>query len=100
MVLNVKAMEWASSMGLDSAKLKAAKVKIFGKWYFPDIPANERLVNLQTGEVETFPRSMRAGTVLYALEDELQRAKLGPYADPPADASTPTAESPSPASQS
>ena len=30
MVLNVKAMEWAAGLGLDTAKLKAAKVKIFG----------------------------------------------------------------------
>lgn len=82
MVLNVKAMEWAAGLGLDTAKLKAAKVKIFGKWYYPDIPANERLVNLQTGEVETFNANMRAGTILYVLEDELKHAKLGPYAEP------------------
>jgi hypothetical protein len=81
MVMNAKAMEWAGNYGLDSAKLKSGKVKIFGKWYFPDIPANERLINLQTGEVETFPRGLRAGTVLYVLEDELKRAKLGPYAE-------------------
>jgi hypothetical protein len=82
MVLNAKAMEWAGNFGLDSAKLKFGKVKIFGKWYFPDIPANQRLINLQTGEVETFPQGLRAGTVLYVLEDELKNAKLGPFADP------------------
>jgi hypothetical protein len=81
MVLNAKAMEWAGSFGLDSAKLKSGKVKIFGKWYFPDIPANQRLINLQTGEVETFPQGLRAGTVLYVLEEELKQAKLGPYAE-------------------
>ena len=82
MVLNAKAMEWAGGFGIDSAKLKNAKVKIFGKWYFPDIPANQPLINLQTGEVETFPSGLRAGTVLYVLEDELKQAKLGPYAEP------------------
>jgi len=82
MVLNAKAMEWAGNFGLDSAKLKSGKVKIFGKWYFPEIPANQRLINLQTGEVETFPQGLRAGTVLYVLEDELKNAKLGPFADP------------------
>jgi hypothetical protein len=84
MVLNAKAMEWAGGFGIDSAKLKNAKVKIFGKWYFPDIPANQPLINLQTGEVETFPSGLRAGTVLYVLEDELKQAKLGPYAEPTA----------------
>ena len=82
MVMNAKAMEWAGNYGLDSAKLKSGKVKIFGKWYFPDIPANEPLINLQTGEVETFPQGLRAGTILYVLEDELKRAKLGPFAEP------------------
>jgi hypothetical protein len=81
MVMNAKAMEWAGNYGLDSAKLKSGKVKIFGKWYFPDIPANEPLINLQTGEVEMFPAGLRAGTVLYVLEYELKRAQLGPFAD-------------------
>jgi hypothetical protein len=101
MVLNAKAMDWASSMGLDTAKLKNGKVKIYGKWYFPYNPANEQLINLQTGEVETFPTGMRAGTVLYVLEDELKRAKLGPFAEPPAEApADKPAESPSPAAES
>ena len=97
MVLNAKAMEWAGGFGLDSAKLKNAKVKIFGKWYFPDIPANQRLINLQTGDVETFPTGLRAGTVLYVLEDELKNAKLGPFAEPAVEATettTPTIAAP------
>ena len=81
MVLNVKAMEWASSQGLDTAKLKAAKVRIFGKWYFPDIPAGVPMINLQTGETEVFPDGMRAGTVLYVAQEDLKRAKLGPFAE-------------------
>lgn len=94
MVLNAKAMGWASGFGLDSAKLKSAKVKIFGKWYFPDLPANQRLVNLETGDVETFPAALRAGTVLYVLEEELKRAKLGPFADPAPAAEEPATEKP------
>lgn len=82
MVLNVKAMEWASNQGLDTAKLKAAKVRIFGKWYFPDIPPGMPMINLQTGETEVFPEGMRAGTVLYVPEEDLKRAKLGPFAEP------------------
>jgi hypothetical protein len=82
MVLNVKAMEWAAGFGLDTAKLKSAKVKVFGKWYYPDLPVNQRLINLQTGETETFKDQLRAGTVLYVLEDELKTAKLGPFAEP------------------
>ncbi|MFN0070680.1 MAG: hypothetical protein ACKVVP_04220 [Chloroflexota bacterium] len=89
MVLNAKAMEWAAGFGIDSAKLKSAKVKIFGKWYFPDIPANQRLVNLQTGEVETFVAGLRAGTILYVLEDELKQAKLGPFGEPAAETPPP-----------
>ena len=52
---------------------------IFGKWYFPDLPANVPLVNLSTGEVETFPPGYRAGAVLYVKEEDLKRAGLGPY---------------------
>jgi len=65
MVLDSKQMDWASREGLDTAALKKAKVPIFGKWYFPDLPANVPLVNLSTGEVETFPAGYRAGAVLY-----------------------------------
>jgi hypothetical protein len=93
MVLNAKAMEWAGGFGIDSAKLKNAKVKIFGKWYFPDMPANQRLINLQTGDVETFPTGLRAGTVLYVLEAELKQAKLGPFAEPAAEVTEASAES-------
>ena len=38
MVLDVKALTWAAQHNIDTAKLKAAKVPIYGKWYFPEIP--------------------------------------------------------------
>ena len=79
MVLDSKQMEWASRQGLETAALKKAKVPIFGKWYFPDLPANTPLVNLSTGEVETFPAGFRAGAVLYVKEEDLKRAGIGPY---------------------
>src|SRR4051794_41984187 len=94
MVLDSKQMDWASREGLDTAALKRAKVPIFGKWYFPDLPANERLVNLSTGQIETFPAGYRAGAVLYVKEDDLKRAGLGPYkaaAPSPAAAPAPAA---------
>src|SRR5215216_67568 len=106
MVLDSKAMDWASQQGLDSAALKKAKVPIYGKWYFPDLPGNEPLVNLSTGEIETFPPGYRAGAVLYVKEADLKRAGLGPYksaapapapavveapAAPPAEAAAPVA---------
>jgi len=84
MVLDSKAMAWASEQALDTAALKKAKIPIYGKWYFPDLPAGVPLVNLQTGEVETFDAGFRAGAVLYAREEDLKRAKLGPYKAPPA----------------
>ncbi|MCC7369014.1 MAG: cytochrome C oxidase subunit IV family protein [Chloroflexi bacterium] len=94
-------MEWASRQGLDTAALKKAKVPIFGKWYFPDLPANVPLVNLSTGEVEQFPPGYRAGAVLYAKEEDLKRAGLGPYkgaatvaAAPSAPAAEPVAAAP------
>jgi len=83
MVLDSKQMDWASREGLDTAALKRAKVPIFGKWYFPDLPANEPLLNLSTGEIETFPAGYRAGAVLYVKEADLKRAGIGP---PPAPA--------------
>src|SRR5918912_3463952 len=88
MVLDPKAMDWGSQQGLDAAALKRAKVPIFGKWYFPDLPANEPLYNLSTGQIETFPAGYRAGAVLYVKEADLKRAGLGPYkaAAPPAPA--------------
>lgn len=78
MVLDVKALTWAGRHGLDTAKLKAAKVPVFGKWYFPDIPANVPVVNLETGEVQTFSQRMRAGEVLWAPVADLKRAGLWP----------------------
>src|SRR5689334_20953428 len=98
MVLDSKQMEWASREGLDTAALKRAKVPIFGKWYFPDLPANVPLVNLSTGEVESFPSGYRAGAVLYVKEEDLKRTGLGPYkaaavaAPPPKPAEAPVAE--------
>ena len=86
MVLDSKQMEWASREGLETAALKKAKVPIFGKWYFPDLPANVPLVNLSTGEVETFPAGFRAGAVLYVKEEDLKRAGIGPYKAAPAPA--------------
>ncbi len=82
MVLDVKFMEWAASQALDTAKLKAAKVPIFGKWYFPEIPAGVPLVNLRTGEVRTFERPMLAGEILWAPEAELRRAGFWPPKSP------------------
>jgi len=82
MVLDSKALEWASQHGLDTAALKKAKVPIYGKWYFPDLPADVPLVNLQTGEIETFGAGFRAGAILYVKEEDLKRARLGPYAVP------------------
>src|SRR5581483_8467031 len=81
-VLDVKFMEWAASQALDTAKLKAAKVPIFGKWYFPEIPAGVPLVNLRTGEVRTFERPMLAGEILWAPEAELRRAGFWPPKSP------------------
>lgn len=79
MVLDVKAMEWAAENGIDTAKLKAARIPIYGKWYFPDLPGNVPLVNLQNGHIERFPPGMRAGEVLYVTRADLRRARLGPY---------------------
>ena len=89
MVLDSKQMEWASRQGLETAALKKAKVPIFGKWYFPDLPANTPLVNLSTGEIETFPSGFRAGAVLYVKEEDLKRAGIGPYKVAPAPAAAP-----------
>ena len=83
MVLDVKFMEWAASRSLDTAKLKAAKVRIFGKWYFPHIPPGVPVVNLRTGEVRTFSQPMLAGETLWAPEPELRRAGLWPPPEAP-----------------
>ena len=97
MVLDSKAFEWASANGLDTATLKKAKIPIYGKWYFPDLPADVPLVNLQSGAVETFGPGFRAGAVLYVKEEDLKRAGLGPYkAPPPAAAPAPEATAPVP----
>jgi len=96
MVLDSKVMEWASRQGLDTAALKKAKVPIYGKWYFPDLPANEPLVNLSTGETERFPAGYRAGAVLYVKESDLKRAGIGPYKGAAAPAPAPVAAVPEP----
>lgn len=82
MVLDAKAMTWAAQNGIDTAKLKAAKVPIYGKWYFPELPPRVALVNLETGERAIFPDRMVAGEVVWVAESDLRRAGLGPYADP------------------
>ena len=51
MVLDAKALTWAAQNNIDTAKLKAAKIPIYGKWYFPEIPAD-----VASGE----PRNRRA----------------------------------------
>ena len=61
MVLDAKALTWAAKNNIDTAKLKAAKVPIYGKWYFPEIPPGIPLVNLETGEQQVFPERMIAG---------------------------------------
>jgi hypothetical protein len=83
-------MEWAADNGIDTAKLKAAKVPVYGKWYFPEIPSGVPLVNLQSGEIHTFGPGLRAGEVLYVARADLRRAKLGPYADDAEAAAEPT----------
>jgi hypothetical protein len=80
-VLDAKAMEWAAANGIDTAKLKAAKVPVYGKWYFPEIPAGVPLVNLKSGEIQTFGPGLRAGEVLFVARADLRRARLGPYAE-------------------
>ena len=49
MVLDVKFGDWAAAQQLDTNKLKAAKVPIYGKWYFPTIPADVQLVRCHIG---------------------------------------------------
>jgi hypothetical protein len=78
MVLDAKALSWAARNGIDTAKLKTAKVPIYGKWYFPEIPAGVPVVNLETGEREVFTERMLAGELIYAPEAELRRAELLP----------------------
>ena len=78
MVLDVKALTWAAKNTIDTAKLKAAKVPIYGKWYFPEIPADIPLINLETGERRVFAERMLAGEVVWAPEEDLRRAGLLP----------------------
>jgi hypothetical protein len=91
-VLDVKFMQWAAGQGLDTAKLKAAKVPIFGKWYFPEIPAGVAMVDLQGGTVRTFAEPMVAGTTLWAPLADLEAAGFWPAASegarPPAEGPT------------
>jgi hypothetical protein len=77
-VLDAKFMDWAAGQQLDTATLKAAKVPIFGKWYFPHIPPGVAMVNLKTGEVRSFSQPMQAGEILWAPEAELRRAGFWP----------------------
>jgi len=78
MVLDAKALTWAGKNDIDTAKLKKAKIPIYGKWYFPEIPPNLPLLNLETGEQEVFPVRMIAGEVIYVPSAELVRAGLAP----------------------
>jgi hypothetical protein len=78
MVLDIKVMTWAGRNGLETAKLKAAKVPIYGKWYFPEVPANLMLINLETGEVKSFPEKLLAGEVAWVAVRDLRRANLLP----------------------
>jgi hypothetical protein len=78
MVLDAKALTWAAQHNIDTAKLKAAKVPIYGKWYFPEIPPGVPLVNLESGVQEVFAERMVAGEVIYVPAADLVRAGLGP----------------------
>jgi hypothetical protein len=78
MVLDAKALTWAAKNDIDTAKLKKAKVPIYGKWYFPEIPAGVPLVNLETGEQQVFADRMVAGEVIFVPAPDLQRAGLAP----------------------
>ena len=93
MTLDAKAMEWAAEQGLDTKTLKANKIPIYGKWYFPEIPSGVPLVNLKTGEIQVFGPGLRAGEILFVARSDLRRARLGPYAaKPESEAETLTTE--------
>lgn len=94
MVLDAKAMTWASQNGIDTPTLKRLKIPIYGKWYFPELPANVPLVNLDNGHIQTFKTAMRAGEILYVARDDLRRARLGPYSVLPDPAPAPAEEPP------
>jgi hypothetical protein len=85
MVLDAKALTWAAKQDIDTAKLKKAKVPIYGKWYFPEIPAGVALVNLETGEQVVFPERMVAGEVIYVPTADLISAGLAPEGLTPMD---------------
>jgi hypothetical protein len=78
MVLDAKALTWAAKNDIDTAKLKKARVPIYGKWYFPEIPPNVALINLETGQQEIFAERMIAGEVIFVPAAELQVAGLAP----------------------
>src|SRR6202022_278939 len=78
MVLDAKALTWAARNDIDTAKLKKARVPIYGKWYFPEIPPGVPLVNLETGEQQVFPERMVAGEVIYVPAEDLSRVGLAP----------------------
>jgi hypothetical protein len=78
MVLDAKALSWAARNNIDTAKLKAARVPIYGKWYFPELPPDMALVNLETGEQQIFGERMVAGEVIYVPSEDLIRARLAP----------------------
>ena len=78
MVLDAKALTWAAKNDIDTAKLKKAKIPIYGKWYFPEIPPGLPMVNLETGEQQVFPERMVAGEVIYVPAADLQRVGLAP----------------------
>jgi hypothetical protein len=78
MVLDAKALTWAAKNDIDTAKLKKARIPIYGKWYFPEIPPNVALVNLETGEQESFRERMIAGEVIFVPAAELVSAGLAP----------------------
>src|SRR5947209_15589250 len=88
MVLDAKALTWAARNNIDTAKLKAAKVAIYGKWYFPEIPPGVPLINLETGERASFDERMLAGELIFAPEADLRRAGLLPadFPEPPSSA--------------
>src|ERR1700704_472604 len=78
MVLDAKALTWAAKNDIDTAKLKRAKVPIYGKWYFPEIPPGIPLLNLESGEQQVFPERMVAGEVIYVPAADLARLGLVP----------------------
>ena len=78
MVLDAKALTWAAKNEIDTAKLKKARIPIYGKWYFPEIPPNVPLINLETGEQQVFPERMIAGEVIFVPAADLQVAGLAP----------------------